>query len=262
MNFNVGQIKSTDLSNITNWEDGLKIGTVDKTIDGNLKEMRALYWGSENEESGEIKYTPFKSGKTYVLKIKYSLVSEDKESKSFAECEIYLSNMGSGDVDDEKKMSIKVLPYVSKDPQILTVIFTPHAEGFTHLIFELKNIQGEGVDSKLNIEGEDYIPIYSLNNICNEIANKMFGNAAADSNKIILTKIGLQGATGLPFSINGEDFKIGKSEIFTSDNIDIGFLGVFQESDSVDYSEEVYYTDKNFFILDFEYESTYVNKQK
>ena len=254
MNFNFGQLRKNNANLYSNLS-GLKTDNVNFEIaKGQDIQINTLHYGS-----GGL----FQKDDMYALRFNCRLIDENGKnlsSDAFAECEIFLSSMGSGRVDNNKKMIIKILPIVTRESQQVTILFSPKLADFTHICFYLKNKKSnddEKISDSLCIEQAEF---YALNNLIeNEIRNFIsHKEVSGDGTKvtIILKKIGLQGATGLPFMINGEEFKIGKSEIFTSDDIIISSLGIFavKNNNNTDSNTNPYYEDKNFFVLDYEYE--------
>lgn len=202
----------------------------------------------------------FKKNTMYALRLNCSLTDMnggELGKDDFAECEIFLSAIGTDRVDNNKKMVIKILPIITGESQQITVLFSPKIDGFTNICFYLKNkSNNDSVSDLVSIENAS---LCTLNNVIDGVIREQVSRKEnpGDGVKvtIVLKKIGLQGATGLPFMINGEEFKIGKSEIFTSDDIVISSLGIFAvESNSSNNDINPYYEDKNFFVLDYEYE--------
>lgn len=202
----------------------------------------------------------FTKNTMYALRLNCSLEAVEGKKlgeDDFAECEIFLSATGTDKVDNNKKMVIKILPIITGESQQITVLFSPKIDGFTNICFYLKNkSNNDNISDLVSIENAS---LYTLNNVIDGVIRKQVSSEekSGDGVKvtIVLKKIGLQGATGLPFMINGEEFKIGKSEIFTSDDIIISSLGIFAvESNSSNNGINPYYEDKNFFVLDYEYE--------
>lgn len=115
--------------------------------------------------------------------------------------------------------------------------FTPNKD-YEYLVFAL-----ETDDQVVNIPNSSRL--YKLKNILTETTfTKIYGN------NVIIKRLGIQGPSGLAFSINGESFIMGKSEIFILNDIDIYQLNFFirDRSNSFPYGDN-----KEFFIMDFEY---------
>jgi hypothetical protein len=94
--------------------------------------------------------------------------------------------------------------------------FTPN-RNYQYLILSTKKNTNDKT-----ISPTDYGTLYLLKNLC----------GTPQDNTILplpkqLKRIGIQGAPGLKFSINGEDFIMGKSGIFMLNNISITKLNFF-----------------------------------
>ena len=155
---------------------------------------------------------------------------------------------------------VKLVNSTSNTQQIIgkftgsaTFTFTPNRPDYNCLVFALET---NTKPNKISYE------LYKLGNICGDSGTKV-------PKKV--KKIGIQGMSGLKFSINGEDFIMGKSGIFMLGNMDITQIS-FYIRDFSDAAKEKdpetgllttvenyinyfpYVTDgKEFFIMDYEY---------
>lgn len=251
MNFNFGQLRKNQFTkNNPQYSNPVSLSPAE--CDFEIIKGKTITINSLNKA--------FTKNTMYALRLNCSLTAvDDRELKEddFAECEIFLSATGTDRVDNNKKMVIKILPIITKESQQITVLFSPKIDGFTNICFYLKNKSNDdNISDLVSIENAS---LYILNNVIDKVIREQVSGKEnpGDGVKvtIILKKIGLQGATGLPFMINGEEFKIGKSEIFTSDDIVISSLGIFAVDDNNSSNgANPYYEDKNFFVLDYEYE--------
>ena len=122
-----------------------------------------------------------------------------------------------------------------------TFTFTPNRPDYNYLVFALETNQPNNISYQL----------YELGNVCGDGGTKV-------PKKV--KKIGIQGMPGLRFSINGEDFIMGKSGIFMLGDMDITQISFFvrdfsnakNQTNYINYFP--YVTDgKEFFIMDYEY---------
>lgn len=157
---------------------------------------------------------------------------------------------------------VKLVNSTSKTQQVIgkftgyaTFTFTPNRPDYDYLVFALE---------KTTKPNDISYQLYKLGNICGDSETKV-------PKKV--KKIGIQGMPGLRFSINGEDFIMGKSGIFMLGDMDITQISFFvrdfskaTESDEKDPATGKpkvienyinyfpYVTDgKEFFIMDYEY---------
>lgn len=124
------------------------------------------------------------------------------------------------------------------DYLVYEILFTPNFN-YNQIIFELErtDIDFQGSSRRLDIE---ILNLSIVKNIIEENLKNMYSGLES------LIKIGLQGPPGLLFTINGEEIRIGRTEIYElyHKDIIITYLGfVIEDVGSED----------NNFILDFKY---------
>ena len=116
------------------------------------------------------------------------------------------------------------------------VVFTPN-DDYTSIVFEL--VRTDNYQDGIVL---DNIQLKSLTNILTNLQSRYDGLT-------YLKKMGLQGPPGLLFSMNGEEFYIGKTGIYEIQDINITNLS-FVIRDSYPESDG---KQRNYFIMDFQY---------
>ena len=175
-------------------------------------------------------------------------ISEPKEQQYFTEGKTYYIKGGQVRPTGEK-CTIKLISsngtqqIIGKFSGQLDFTFTPNRPDYQFLVFAFE---------KDNAGSFAYAPtLYELGNVCGDGGTKV-------PKKV--KKIGIQGMPGLRFSINGEDFIMGKSGIFMLGDMDITQISFFvrdfsnakNQTNYINYFP--YVTDgKEFFIMDYEY---------
>lgn len=113
---------------------------------------------------------------------------------------------------------------------------------FTHLVFEILRTNLTNADAYLTPSNNvNTTKLTEVKNIVKELQLNR------------LKKVGIQGPFGLKFAINGEEIKLGKSGIFTSEEMDIASIGFIIEEYN-DYGDTLAtFDNKAFFIMDYQY---------
>lgn len=156
---------------------------------------------------------------------------------------IKLENDGSNMIQVIKTLNVKQ----GNESTVFEMIFKPNSS-YGKIVFELSRIasdftldNGDGTVGRImNINILDF---YIINNIIDSYLKSSFPGLTK------LKKIGIQGPSGLLFTIDGEEIRIGRSGIYElyNEEISISYLG-FIIKDSISSLDG-----KDFFILDFKY---------
>ena len=185
-----------------------------------------------------------KDGVTFYNELTISLTNGN-----FKEKQTYYIKGGQVASPSGEKCTVKLISEDGQQQQIigkfsgsLDFTFTPNRE-YKNLVFAFE----------ADVAGYFRVrpTLYSLGNVCG-------GDGTKVPSKV--KKIGIQGMPGLRFSINGEDFIMGKSGIFMLGDMDItqisfyirDFSNAKNQTNYINYFP--YITDgKEFFIMDYEY---------
>ena len=136
---------------------------------------------------------------------------------------------------NDKEMIIKEFRNPGKDA-VYEVVFTPNDEIYTVIVAEPD--QGK---TSVSLNSAECV-LKPLVNVISVLSTKYDGLRK-------LEKMGIQGPTGLLFSMNGEEIRIGKSGIYEVQDFPIENLGfVIKDTSPVPYQDG-----KDFFIMDFQY---------
>lgn len=141
-------------------------------------------------------------------------------------------------VGDNISMTIK--EFKTQGSEICELVFTPNDDNYTMIVIE--KVRNGTNDTNGIIISSSSIKLNLLTNIITKL------NARYDS-LTYLKKMGLQGPPGLLFSMNGEEFYMGKSGIYEIQDINITNLSFVIKDDVT----EVDGKQKNYFIMDFQY---------
>lgn len=243
MSTKIGQFRVTQAPDINNYQEELIY----------QEDVISIKWGDkENIDTMEYKEyvislpndKDFEAGKTYCYKSTGTKLNTLLNSNSF------IARLVSTIEGETVQM---IIGEFSSASSIFT--FTPN-RNYKYLVFSTKS-----VNDKI-IKAEEYGKLYLLENLCGTPQN----STALPLPKQ-LKRIGIQGAPGLKFSINGEDFIMGKSGIFMLNNIIVTKLNFFLKE--IEPSTYKFYPDyipyysvdigddkiKNyeFFMIDYEY---------
>ena len=213
MSFNFGQFKRTDIQ----LEDYFY------SISGySLRndEQRNFAETTINEKCLHLNQ-PLNYEKTYLLSIQINSFSNTKES-------FILILKNSNDVINQQIINeIEVLGTAS---QQIDIIITPNTQGYDKIVFQLKRDFSD-------LSNPKQLPINIIKLI--EIKNLLETSIGHSP----LTKIGVQGPTGMLMAINGEPIRIGPSGIYEINNgYKIKSFGVYLSPNNSQY-----------FILDYQY---------
>ena len=166
---------------------------------------------------------------SYLIKdTNYYLIFQFKSLSQYGHFKVKL-------IGDNISMTVKefkVNPYDTCE-----VVFTPNDDKYTAIVFELVR-----TDSYQDGIVLDNIQLKSLTNVITHLQSRY-------DNLAYLKKMGLQGPPGLLFSMNGEEFYMGKSGIYEIQDINITNLSFVIKDDVA----EVDGKQKNYFIMDFQY---------
>lgn len=231
MSFKIGQLRKNQL-NINEYQISkkadIKTGVVSATqfIDG--KNIQIMEF---NE--GGFSY-PFKEGITYYLNFRYT------QQGSGSIHTIYLKLLSE---DGTKEMTIKQKSGGWGSDEI---IFTPNRD-YQYFIVQIKRDKASLRIKDLYCKIDSISSFYELKNIlqANNFKNKF-------PEVVSIKKLGLQAPEGLIFALNGKDFKVGKSGIYTVSDVEIDHLCFFLKKINTDlypYQNQA----EQFFIMDFEY---------
>lgn len=138
-------------------------------------------------------------------------------------------------------ISMTVKEFKTNGTEICELVFTPNDDNYTAIVFE-KIRQNISTDLNGIIIDKNSIQLNSLINIISRLNSRYEGLT-------YLKKIGLQAPSGFLFSMNGEEFYIGKSGIYEIQDINITNLS-FVIRDSYLESDG---KQRNYFIMDFQY---------
>lgn len=118
----------------------------------------------------------------------------------------------------------------------LKIIFSPNRNNYNRIVLRSlkRNSSSDyGDNIKTNISEAK---IYKLKNLI-------------PSGITSLKRVGIQGYEGLSFSINKEDFQMGRSGYYTAEDLDINFISAFVPDNEPPFDN----TNRRFFIMDYEY---------
>ena len=178
---------------------------------------------------------------TYYLRFRVK-----QRTDSVQDFTVKLKNEGIGD-DEDNTQSLRTFSAKSGvDYTTFELIFTPN-KAYSNIILELKRTVLDFSTTTSGKSGRimtiEVLDFYVIDNIINSYLKSHYSGLDK------LKKIGIQGPPGLMFTIDGEEFKLGKSGIYElyNEKIQISYLGfIIKDSNQI--------TDgKDFFILDFKY---------
>lgn len=231
MSFKIGQLRKNQL-NINEYqiskEADLQTGVISATqsIDG--KNIQIMEF---NE--GGFSY-PFKEGVTYYLNFSYTQQGSGPVNT------VYLKLLSE---DGTKEMIIKQRSGGGGSSEI---IFTPNRD-YQYFMVQIKR-------DKASLRVEDLY--YKISSISNFYELKNILQADSFKNKfsevVSIKKLGIQAPEGLIFALNGKDFKVGKSGIYTVSDVEIDHLCFYLKKANTDLYPYQNQTEQ-FFIMDFEY---------
>lgn len=141
---------------------------------------------------------------------------------------------------EDGKISMTVKEFKTRGTEICELVFTPNDDNYTMIVIE--KVRNDTSDTNGVIIDSSSIKLHLLTNIITKL------NARYDS-LAYLKKMGLQGPPGLLFSMNGEEFHMGKSGIYEIQDINITNLSFVIKDDVAEADGK----QKNYFIMDFQY---------
>lgn len=205
---------------------------------GDIKES-CIYYSIEKE------LKKFKKGETYYVKVNLKIKGDIQDNP----IKVVLR-------DTEKNYEMLVRTIINipdvENYYSFDFIFTPDRD-YDYLFFVYT---GRDKYSELGENSFSYVEIKSpeikiLYNIITALKNL---NGYSYKDLVNIKEIGIQGAPGLRFSINGEDFKLGKSGYFYLSDVEISQVG-FHVRESLDsnHSPFPYGDQEEFFIMSFQY---------
>lgn len=230
MSFKIGQLRKNQLSYPNDYQ-------IEKDVKGTASTTLSINGFNE----GAFPYS-FEEGKTYYINLSTTL------SESLGTPTRYIKLYSKGqDGKEGKEMTIKKLSSSSySDSQ--EIIFTPN-RNYDYLIVQIdrKEISSSQSNAYYKIE---FKKLWELKNILT-VAN--FKNKFPNIKTI--KSLGIQGPIGMIFALNGEEFKIGKSGVYTISDVEIDSICFFLKTVDSNSNRFPFYTGETqeFFIMDFEY---------
>lgn len=228
MSYNIGQFKSTSLTNY-----GTTI-TIDDSYYGSNKTIASPYGDTAKDGTLSIP-NGFKKDNIYHLK--FYLTSNSYNISHKITIKLYETK--------NKFQTIKIINISSpKDNNLIDITFTPDFN-FPYLIFEVER-------NSITINDGSYYYCTGINKaevLTNIIETPAFG----PGNGQILKQIGIQGPPELGFSVNGESLKLGKTGIYESNNMNIKSLGFIIDRNNAQDTNPIKIDDPTFFIVDYLY---------
>lgn len=153
---------------------------------------------------------------------------------------------------ESKTMTIK--EFKTSYGNICELVFTPNDNIYNMIVFERVRGSDDINSSGIILDSSyDYSTKY-LTNIKLELLTNIITSYLSSkyTGLVYLKKLGLQGPPGFMFSMNGEEFYIGKSGIFEVNDINITNLSfVIKNISPIPFEEDG--KQKDFFIMDFQY---------
>lgn len=224
MSYNIGQLRQNQISSyFESIVDYIYEPGTSNPISGH-----PTYIGSTAVYDSIIKLgtgAKFKKDKNYYLSFK---------TDSWKQYHFKIKLIGDG-------ISMTVKEFKTNGSEMCELVFTPNDDNYNVIIIEKIRTDISNDQSGIVIDRKS-IQLKSLVNIISRL-NSRYNNLS------YLKKMGLQAPSGFLFSMNGEEFYIGKSGIYEIQDINITNLS-FVIRDSYPESDG---KQRNYFIMDFQY---------
>lgn len=221
MSYNVGQFRRNQVT-ATEYSTKLSIGSYISSYDSPIADGLTV---KNSAVALTVDGSPLKKNAIYHIRFKMG-------TYNMVPFRLVLAN-----ADKTKKMTIKrINPRAS---EVYEAIFMPNSADYNTLVFErVRANAGDSTGSVVPISSSN-IELYELKDI---MQSGMF-----PSDK--LHQIGVQGPSGMLFSVNGEELRIGKSGIYELQGVTVSQLGfVVKKSASTPFADGY-----DYFILDYYY---------